>query len=96
MASGIATFAAGSLSVTVDNNGGGNLATDQTFGPLNVSVSGTGLGSISPTSAVCTIGTGATPCQLIFYTISGTRAVLMDLTNGSGSLTDPSVLIVDK
>ncbi len=95
--SGAATFSGGSVSVTSDNNSNGNFSAGQTFGPLYVYVDSTGLGSISPNTSACTIGSSLSPCQLIFYSISGNSAVLMDLTNDAGQpSSNPSLQIADQ
>jgi len=98
---GVAVFSGSPLTVsgTSDNNGsGGSQQPNQTFGPVSVSVDSTGLGSISSGSGACTIGaTGATGCQLIFYVISPTRAVLMNLQNGQGQVSsNPTLQIADQ
>ena len=97
---GVATFSGSPLTVsgTTDNNSnGGGPQTGQTFGPLSVSTDATtGVGIISSNSTVCTIG-GINPCQLIFYPISATRAVLMEIANGHGTVpSDPSLQIADQ
>jgi hypothetical protein len=95
---GVATFSGSPLAISVisDNNGGGNLSAGQTFGPLGVSVDSNGLGSIGTSG--CTIGaTGSSGCQLIFYVISPTRAVLLELLNDSLQVpNNPSLQIADQ
>ena len=101
---GFATFTSGSVSGTTDNNSRGTLNLDQTFGvptALNVSVDSTGLGLISGNNLACTIPLNgaivASPCQLIFYVISPTRVVLIDITNGQGQANqNPSLQVADQ
>ena len=98
---GVAVFSGTPLAVsgTTDNNGsGGGQQANQTFSSQGVSVDSTGLGSISGGSGACTIGvTSASGCQLIFYVISPTRAVLMNLLNGQGVVSsNPTLQIADQ
>jgi hypothetical protein len=82
--SGVATFSGGNISGTSDDNAGGSMNANQTFGPVSVSVDASGLGSIGASG--CTVGpTGPTGCQLIFYVISTNRAVLLNLLDGQGN-----------
>jgi hypothetical protein len=92
VSAGVATFTATTLSAVSDSNGTGNYSVNQTFGPVNFSVTA-GLGSVSSTTSACTIGNGGNPCGLIFYVISGNRAVLMDATPGKSN---PTLTIADQ
>ena len=82
--SGVASFGGGNVVGTSDDNAGGFMTANQTFGPTGASVDASGLGSIGP--AACTVGaTGSTGCQIIFYVISSNRAVLLNLLDSQGN-----------
>lgn len=89
--SGVVTLSSGNLAGATDNNslsGGsqGNQAFSTTY-----SIDNTGLGHIP---ASCTPGTN---CQLIFYVISPTRAVLTELAQSGGAAqTNPAVSTADQ
>jgi hypothetical protein len=89
---GVATFTGGNLSGTTDNSLSGTLAPDTAFGPLTYSVDGTGLGSIPSGCMIATSGS----CQQIFYIISPTKGVWMNLLNGQGHVTGSPNLIANQ
>ena len=90
---GVATLSSGNITGTIDDNLNGTVAVDTPLS-LTYSVDGTGLGSIP---AGCTVGTvGAGGCQQIFYVISPTKAVLMNLQNGQGQVTSTPIQVVDQ
>jgi len=84
--SGVAVFASPNLSVTEDDNSNGS----QTPGGMHsftYSIDSTGLGQVP---SGCTISATFTTCQTIFYVISSTKVVIMDV----GSTT-PNVRVAD-
>ena len=93
--SGIASFSAGQVSVTSDNNSSGTLNPAGSFGPLSYSVDSTGLGVIP---AGCNIdgttGQNGT-CQSFFYVLSPTKAVVVDATSSTAT-TNPHLQTADQ
>jgi hypothetical protein len=86
--SAVATFdGTSSFSATSDNNFTGSLLPNHIFGPMSYSVDSTGLGLIP---ANCSIGT---TCQTIFYIISPTKAVVMNVGTTN---TNPSIQVSDQ
>jgi hypothetical protein len=91
---GVATFSGGNISATADLNAAGTLTPSSAIGPLTYSVDGTGLGSIP---SGCTIGgTGPTGCAEIFYIVSPTKTVQMNLLNKLGSVTGSAIVIANQ
>ena len=88
------TLSSGSVSGTSDDNSNGSQDPNAAISGLTYSIDSTGLGSIAPSA--CVIGGTVTPCQLIFYVISPTRGVLMELNNGSGPQANPKLQILDQ
>ncbi len=87
--SGVASFSAGGISGTSDDNAGGFMNANQTFSSMSVSVDASGLGSIG--AAGCTVGaTGSNGCQMIFYVISSSRAAVLNLLDSQGNV--PNIL----
>lgn len=87
------TLSSGSVSGTSDDNSNGSQDPNSAISGLTYSIDSTGLGSIAPSACVIN---GVTPCQLIFYVISPTRGVLMELTNGGGTQANPKLQILDQ
>ncbi len=80
---GVASFTSPNINGTSDDNGFGSQTPNNAFGPQSYSVDPTGLG-VSP--AECTVGgTGGSGCQIAFYIISPSKAVVIQLENGSGT-----------
>jgi hypothetical protein len=90
---GVATLSGGNIAGTIDDNLNGTVTVNTPLS-LTYSVDGTGLGSIP---AGCTVGTiGAGGCQQVFYVISPTKAVLMNLQNGQGQVTNTPNQVADQ
>jgi hypothetical protein len=88
--SGVATFdGVSAITGTSDDNSRGSLSPNGTFNQT-YSVDSTGLGHIL---SGCTITATSTTCQTIFYVISPTRAVVMDV---SSTNTNPNIQVADK
>lgn len=85
--SGVATFATPNINGTQDKNSGGTLTVGQTF-TATYSIDATGLGLIPSGCSVL----GGT-CKNIFYIISPTKAVLLEVDPTS---TQPGLQIADK
>ncbi len=92
----VVTFSGGAVSGTSDDNSSGSPSPNSSIPSTPFSIDSTGLGSIG--SSGCTIGgTGSSGCQLIFYVISSTHGVLMDLTNEKGNAqTNPTLQFADQ
>jgi hypothetical protein len=89
--SGVATLSGGNIAGTTDDNAGGSMSANQTFGPNKASVDSTGLGSVG--AAGCSVGaTGSSGCQMIFYVISANRAALLNLLDSQGNAQNISAL----
>jgi hypothetical protein len=88
--SGVATFdGVSAITGTSDDNSRGSLSPNGTFNQT-YSVDSTGLGHIP---SGCTITATSTTCQTVFYVISPTRAVVMDV---SPTNTNPNIQVADK
>ncbi len=90
---GIATLSGSNITGTTDDNIAGTLSLSNPIS-LSYSVEGTGLGTAP---SACTLGTvGAGGCQQIFYVISPTRAVLMNLQTGKGQIVSTPLETADQ
>jgi hypothetical protein len=85
--SGVATFTSPNVNVTEDDNSNGSL-TPGGIQNLTYSIDSTSLGGIP---SGCTLSATSTTCQTIFYVISPTKAVVMDV-----GTTTPKVQIADQ
>jgi hypothetical protein len=85
---GLVTFSSGNVSGTNDQNSSGSgPQASQTIPSTSFSVDSTGLGEV-PANCLST-----SSCEVIFYVISPSRAVIMDASSGSQN---PSIQIADK
>jgi uncharacterized repeat protein (TIGR01451 family) len=91
--SGVASFATNnSISGTSDDNSTGTVSSANPFTDNYSAESVSTAGTIGPTA--CTVGTvGSTGCQIVFYVISPTRAVLVELLNGQSTAVNPAPAI---
>lgn len=87
--SGVFTLSAPNITGASDSNSSSSLTPDQALSST-YSIGATGLGLIP---ASCTPGTN---CQLIFYVVSPTRAILTELQHSSGVQTHPGIATVDQ
>jgi len=87
--SGVAAFASPNINGTSDKNNNGSQAVASPFSS-NYSIDSTGLGIIP---SGCTISANSTTCQTVFYLISPTKAVVMDVDPTS---TNPKIQPADK
>jgi hypothetical protein len=85
--SGMLAFATPNVTDTEDDNSNGSQSAGQTQ-TLAYSVDSTGLGQVSPSG--CTISSTSTTCDVVFYVISPTKAVIMDAksTNSKAQIAD--------
>jgi hypothetical protein len=90
---GIATLNGGNIAGTTDDNLTGTLSPANTI-TKTYSVDANGLGSVPSGCTIGTIGTGG--CQQIFYVISGTKAVLMNLQTGAGQILNTPLQIANQ
>jgi hypothetical protein len=91
--SGVVTFSGGNASGTSDDNASGFMNANQPLSSIAVTVDASGLGSIGTVG--CTVGaTGSTGCEMIFYVISSSRAVLLNLLDSQGNAQNISALRV--
>lgn len=90
---GIATLSSGNITGTTDDNLAGTLSNGNAI-TKTYSVDANGLGSVPSGCTIGTLGTGG--CQQIFYVISGTKAVLMNLQTGAGQIISTPVQIANQ
>ncbi len=90
---GVAMLSGGNITGTIDSNLNGTMTVNTPLS-LTYSVDGTGLGSIPAGCTLGTVGTGG--CQQIFYVISPTKAVLMNLQSGQGQVTSAPNQVADQ
>jgi hypothetical protein len=89
--SGVATFTSPNVSGTSDDNSNGSPPSpNNPFGPQGYSIDSTGLGLVP---SGCTISATSTTCQMIFYVISPTKAVVMAVGSTNSN---PSIQVADK
>jgi hypothetical protein len=88
--SGVAGFSSPNINVTEDDNSNGSQQADQ-MQSFTYSTNSTGLGLIP---SGCSISVTPTTCQVVFYVISPTKAVIMD-TGTTGS-SNPKIQVADQ
>jgi Putative Ig domain len=90
---GIATLSGSNITGTTDDNIAGTLSLSNPIS-LSYSVDANGLGTAPSGCTVGTVGSGG--CQQIFYVISPTRAVLMNLQTGQGQIVSTPLETADQ